>query len=295
MLNSMTLQDVSRFLDESNYAESTIASYAYTLKRFCEWLDERQIDLASMDIRTLRQFLNNHEWGDNMRRLYGNAIKSFVRWRYGNTHPALAIKLPKDNAAPGRRLDYTQVNQVMAHFDTTTVSGWRDLAIITVMIDTGIRSSEVCSLTLENLRLKARRLSVLAKRKRWQEKSFSLQTAYYLDMWLGARSRVAKPHCPFVFVGVRGKTPGRGMTSSGLRANFRKLGITTEIGKLSPHDLRRTMATLLTIAGAPSRLVQVLGGWEDIRMVERYTRDLEIPDIDNYSPIARINGWDYQH
>jgi integrase len=77
------------------------------------------------------------------------------------------------------------------------------------------------------------------------------------------------------------------MTPGGLRANFRKYGIRSEIGALSPHDLRRTMATLLVDAGAPTRLVQELGAWSDVRMVERYTRNLKADQIEKYSPLVR--------
>lgn len=83
------------------------------------------------------------------------------------------------------------------------------------------------------------------------------------------------------------------MTPGGLRAIFRKFGWrVNSILKLSPHDLRRTMAMLLTKNGAPSRLVQELGAWDDIRMVERYTRNLEPDQIDQYTPLGtqRVNG-----
>lgn len=85
-----------------------------------------------------------------------------------------------------------------------------------------------------------------------------------------------------------GKTPGQKMTRHGLRKLFSYWGKAADVGRLSPHDLRRTMATLLTEAGAPSRLVQELGGWSDIRMVERYTRAIQPSQIEKYSPIRSI-------
>ena len=58
--------------------------------------------------------------------------------------------------------------------------------------------------------------------------------------------------------------------------------------RLSPHDLRRSFATLATIFGAPSRVVQAAGRWSDIQMVERYTRGLQLGAISPYFPVANL-------
>lgn len=145
--------------------------------------------------------------------------------------------------------------------------------MLALMVETGIRESEVCRLELDHINLEGQHFDVLAKGRKWREGVFSKITAVYLDIWIAARKSYAAPGCPCLFVSVNGKTKGKGMTPGGLRANFRKFGDRANIGKLSPHDLRRTMATLLIQNSAPTRLVQILGGWADIRMVERYTRN----------------------
>jgi site-specific recombinase XerD len=288
MLDEM-LQSIDCFLDESNYAESTIVSYGYALRRFCAWLDGRGSEISAVDAGLLSKFLKSNKpmWSNNMQRLYGNAIKSFIRWSYGPDHPALRIKLPKDNAAPGRSLDSSQLEDLMVSFDTTRANGWRNLAMISIMVETGIRAIEVCRMEMRYLDIHKRKFDVLAKNQVWREGKFSENTSLYLDMWLSCRQNIAAKGCPNVFVGILGKTPGQKMTPGGLRAEFRKYGIRSCVGKLSPHDLRRTMATLLTEAGAPTRLVQKLGAWDDIRMVERYTQNLKTQDIEKYSPVVR--------
>ncbi len=286
MLISM-LNDVDRFLNDSTYSAATKASYAYTLKRFAEWLDRCGLQPEDVTPYVLRQFLSDHKWSDNMKRLYGNAIKSFFRWRYGETHPALPTLLPRDNASPGRSLEQDEVDRLLASFDTMTPLGWRDLSIVALMLETGLRASEVCRLDLRHLDVRRGKLQVLVKGNKWRETTFSEDTAHYLDVWLTVREEIAYPDVTTVFVGIKGKTPGKPMTASGLRANFRRYGENFDIGRLSPHDLRRTMATLLTENGAPTRLVQQLGGWNDIRMVERYTRRLKPKDIERWSPISR--------
>jgi site-specific recombinase XerD len=285
------LNDVDRFLNETDYSPATAVSYGYHLKRLADWLDAVCIPPEHLNASLLRTYLGSHGWRNNCQRLAGNAAKSFLKWRYGATHAALSLKLPKDDSAPGRALDQVEVDRLLAVFDTTKAVGWRDLAMLALMVESGIREAEVCRLELDYLDLRKMRFDVLAKGRDWREGVFSPITAQYLDIWLNARKEFAyPPKCPYVFVSVNGKTKGRRMTPGGLRANFRKMGVRAELGKFSPHVMRRTMATLLILNGAPTRLVQELGGWSDIQMVERYTRTINPQQIEQYSPLCNPIG-----
>lgn len=282
------LEDVDRFLTENDFSPATSATYAYHLHRMAMWMYERGVESAdSLSGVQIKCYLNGQNWKANTRRAAGNAAKSFLKWRYGAGHPALSIKLPKDDAAPGRALAAPQLDQLMALFDTSKPVGWRNLAIIALMVETGLRISEICRLEMEHLHLQQQRLFVLAKGRVWREGVFSDVTAQYLDIWLRERPKYVRRNVRQVFVSVNGKTKGGLMTAAGLRANFRKYGLKADIGALSPHDLRRTMATLLIEGGAPTRLVQELGKWADIRMVERYTRTLKPSQINKFSPVMR--------
>ncbi len=283
MLDLMNIP-IEEFIDQTDYLASTQKSYSYALHRFGDWIDK---DHPGTEITAalIKQFLNEHSWSDNMKRLYGNAIKAFIRWRCGDEHPALLVKLPKDNARPGRSLEMTDLDLLMAHFDTTQPAAWRNLSMISLMVETGIRESEVCRVEMRDVDLHKRRFAVLAKGNTWRAGIFTEVTARFLDVWLTARKKIVLPGVPFVFVSIKGKRPGGPMHPAGLRALFRAFGLRAGIGKLSPHDLRRTMALLLIENGAPTRLVQELGGWNDVRMVERYTRNLKPCQIDRYSPL----------
>jgi site-specific recombinase XerD len=281
------LKDVEEFLDCNDYTPATYKTYSYHLKRFAAWVEKNNHDPLTLTGQTLKAYLNSRRWKPNTQRAAGNAALSFLRWRYGKDHPALRVKLPKDNAGPGRSLNPIKLDRLLAIFDTMKAVGWRNLSMLGLMVETGLRISEICRLELDYLNLEEQHLDVLAKGQKWREGVFSCITMYYLDTWLNAREKYAVPGCPFVFVSVNGKTKGQGMTPSGLRALFRKYGTRAQIGKLSPHDLRRTMATLLIKNGAPTRLVQELGSWADIRMVERYTRNLKPEQIETFSPILK--------
>ena len=80
------------------------------------------------------------------------------------------------------------------------------------------------------------------------------------------------------------------MTRFGLNVTFRNLGKSSGIGPLSPHDFRRTFATLSLQGGAPTRLVQLAGRWNSVKEVERYSQALSAQDFEPYSPMNKVMG-----
>ena len=119
---------------------------------------------------------------------------------------------------------------------------------------------------------------------------FSEYTAMQLSAWLSARAGVAKPGVPNLFVSVGGLKPGTPLTPRGLRIVLKKIGAAAGLEEFSPHDLRRTFATLAIRFGAPTRVVQVAGRWDNLEMLERYTATLQAEDIDTYLPVTRLMG-----
>jgi integrase/recombinase XerD len=95
--------------------------------------------------------------------------------------------------------------------------------------------------------------------------------------WLAVRPEGV---CQALFVGIGGSTPGSALTPSGLRLILRRLGDRAGVAGVSPHAFRRGGAAQLTLAAVPTRIVQILGGWSKIEMVEVYTRWLVLQSED---------------
>lgn len=171
----------------------------------------------------------------------------------------------------------------------------RNSAITTLLFDTLLRAGELCRLELRDLDLEHLTLTVRRGKGGNSRKAFySTQTAAYLCAWLIHRQDVALHRGEgALFLGIRGDTPGQPLTPSGLRNILRKLGERAGLAGVSPHAFRRGGAVALTLNGAPSRIVQILGGWSDIQMVERYTRSLDdgsaaAAAVARYSPVAAV-------
>ena len=202
-------------------------------------------------------------------------------------HPLSRTTLPREQVSPGRSLTRAQLNILLSQFDLETPKGIRDFAIVAVMVDTGIRSKEVGDILLPHLKMDDRQFMVKVKGARWQTKLFTEKTKEVLENWLEIRSDYARKDVLTLFVSLGGNTPGQPLTRFGIASIFRYLSQDLPF-IISPHDLRRTFATLMIEAGAPTRVVQKLGGWENLREIERYTSNLDISKLDRYAPMRHV-------
>jgi len=216
------------------------------------------------------------------------AYRSFFAYVRGADNPAAAVPYPKVHRRRQRTLDAETAMKVLASFDTSSHVGTRNLALLTLMLDTGLRSAEVCRVQLAKVDFDKRRLVVVVKGGNEDIAVFSRTTAAHLARWLTIRAEHARPGVDALFVSLNRKDNGLQLTPDGLRAIFHHIGQRVGLAGFSPHDLRRTFATIAIRAGAPTRVVQAAGRWGDVSMVERYTQDIEAEDFERYSPVEAL-------
>lgn len=267
-----------------NAAQTTFAAYTYDVGRLRQFHAGR--DPLTFDLNDLTAYLAQRKAdGLGPAALYRatNALRSFYKFHYGAESPAKKLPLKKPKWHQQRSLNSDQVSLLMASINTSTPIGKRNLALISFMLDTGFRASEVCRLNDNQVDLVNRLAWVTIKGGGDGYGAYSEETAAYCATWRAERSRIAC--CDAFFVGFELHRPGNRLTREGLTDIIRSIGRKADL-RLSPHDLRRTFATLSILAGAPSRLVQVAGRWSNLRMVERYTQAITAKAIDPYSPVS---------
>lgn len=277
-------QSLDDFFASHSWSEDTVNSYRRILTAFLKDVAEPQ----TLNAAAFKAWLEGHPtWGESMRWLAYIAIRNYLRWCCGESHPALRYKFRRrETNKPQRTLSREQVRRLISSIDATTDIGKRNIALVFLMLDTGLRASEVCRLEIQYLDIEGRHLAVRAKGGRWREGVFSERTSRALQDWLAVRP--ARKGVKAVFVSLGGRMPGTALTPSGLKVILRKMGQKAGIGLISPHDFRRTFATMAIRAGAPSRLVQVAGGWRRLEMVERYSRALAVEDFQRYFPSEQL-------
>lgn len=280
-------------------SRDTIKQYALHLGQFTGWLDGRGVtqlsDLSRLLLREWAVSLNP-DWSPATTRLTITTVKGFLNWCYAedlitDAKLATALHPPKIKLRAQRTLTAVEIQQLLNACDYT-MFGLRDAAIVSLMVDSGLRNSEVCRLKVDDLVFdfpmgdqRVNLLQVIGKGGDQKPVYFSNATADRLRAWL--KVRVAKPGVEVLFVSLGGPTPLRTLTREGLYYALGDLGNRANVPGVTPHSLRRTFAVLMISGGAPTRVVQMLGRWSSLQMVERYTQALEVGGV--FSQYAAMN------
>lgn len=268
------MNKIDDFLSTKPYSKNTIDRYSRILRDFIN-----VPDLEHLTARNLLNYVEIEKWGNNQRCLAMTTCKQYLKFVYGESHPALTARIKHRRSKPQRTLTPKQTINLLSYFQPT-VKGKRDLAIAALAIDTGLRLNELCSLRLADYHPDTLSLAVIIKGGEWAEGLFCEQTAFFIDTWLNVRPTGSNT----LFCNTRS---GKSLTREGLQTIVKKWG--KDLGmKLSPHDFRRTFATLATRFGGPGRVVQLGGRWSSQDMLSLYTRALDQEAIRPYLPIMNL-------
>lgn len=258
---------------------ATVRQYGWHLERLAVWLEEKGVrELEDVDRSMLREWGAGlrDEWAPSTVKQAVCASRAWLRWCHEEgwigEDPGRALRVPRVPRRIQRVLSVAEIGQMVAACDGS-VRGIRDLALVSVLVDSGLRSAELCRLKVADVDLERGVLVV-------EIKGGSDGYGYLGDVavervraWLGVR--LALSGVEEMFVAVGGGRPGRELTTSGLRSVLRRLGARAGVEGVSPHAFRRSFACVMTEAGAPSRVVQLAGRWSNIQMVELYTSGLQ--------------------
>jgi site-specific recombinase XerD len=166
----------------------------------------------------------------------------------------------------------------------------RDVAILLLLLDTGMRASELCALLIGDLDLQEHRCTVHGKGNKARTVFYSRDTARALYSLL--RDRPGDPNAA-VFVADRGLRAGEALTRGGLLQLFHRLGAAACIRstRCSPHTLRHTAAVWFLKEGGHVFALKEMLGHTDLKCTSRYVA-LAQADVQaqhaRFSPVARL-------
>jgi len=171
-----------------------------------------------------------------------------------------------------------EARRILETPDSKTPQGLRDRAILETFYATGIRVSELASLTPYDVDTEERTLRVvLGKGRKDRNVPLTRAAADAIEAYLvKARPKVVGPRkVRFLFLQDRG---GK-MDRSTLARMVSRWAKAARVKKhVTPHTFRHTVATHLLKGRADIRHIQALLGHSSLRTTERYTR-VEISDL----------------
>jgi site-specific recombinase XerD len=174
---------------------------------------------------------------------------------------------PKLLDKPVPVLDDDVVKTLLKSMTGTSFDDRRDTAMVRVWLDTGVRREEMASMTLDNLNLAARRVSVLGKGRIWRQVAFGTRTAAAIDRYLRARLRHSHADDEQLWVGLKGA-----LTGSGIFQLLQRRSVQAGIDKLHPHLFRHLFAHHWKASGGNEDDLMELAGWKSRAMLARYAK-----------------------
>lgn len=280
-----TFQDFSAYLKISERSALTIKNYLADLQHFEKWFLEtndysefNSMDVTPTDLREFKQFLQvtkEMKPASINRRLA--SLRSFLKWtnEIGTTQIFQLSKIPKFEKTEKtgiRWLDRKEENALLRSVERSGRK--RDIAIIKLLLHTGLRVAELCSLRWSEIIINERKgvLKVLhGKGGKRREIPLNYDARRVL-LDLGYQQNAGKKDS--VFIGQRGKLSPRG-----IQTIFRKYADFIKLNELSPHSLRHTFCKNLLNAGISLEKIAILAGHESLDTTRLYLepslKDLE--------------------
>ena len=277
---------IEYLLNSRGVSAHTAEAYAHDAVQFMDflasvWGEERSADFAAVDYRTLRDYVAHlhrmkYERRSIARKL--SALRSLFRFLVAENlavaNPAMLARLPKLDQMLPEFLYPQEMAALLAAPDSSTVLGRRDQAILELLYSTGMRRSEVVSLTLRDIEMGGRKIRVTGKGRKQREVLFGEPAARVLEEYL-ERSRPAllaarrdgkqENTC---FLSKSGRPLNGGYIYELVHKYIIQAGVSHDI---SPHAIRHSFATHMLDAGADLRTIQELLGHASLGSTEIYT------------------------
>jgi integrase/recombinase XerD len=278
-MNSLVLDQFLNFLVvEKGLSPNTLEAYSRDLSHYFRFLESKGLtDISETHQDTLYEFLGTLR----TRKLSGrtqarilSALKSFYRflqdeaWRKDN--PALPLQGPKLKRGLPKTLSELEVESLLHQPKPDSAAGLRDSALLEVLYATGLRVSELLSMTLDHLEPEAHFIRTMGKGSKERLVPIGREASRVLLEYLqkGRPALLKDRKSSWIFLNQRGARLSRQGFWKILKHYGQQAGITKPI---SPHTLRHTFATHLLEGGADLRSIQTMLGHADISTTQIYT------------------------
>ncbi|MCZ6551654.1 MAG: site-specific tyrosine recombinase XerD [candidate division NC10 bacterium] len=263
---------------ERGVADNTLAAYSRDLRKYLAFLEEEglsspgQVSLTHLQAFLVR--LRDADLGPRSVARTISVLRTFHRFLaargYVQSDPTSLLRVPRVARSLPSVLSGDEVERLLRVPDVSQPRGLRDKAMLELLYATGLRVSELVSLSLAGLDTTVGFVRCLGKGAKERVVPVGSSALTWLREYLtrGRPSLTAERDTPFLFLG-RG---GRRLTRQAFWKSIRSYAGKAEIPKrITPHTMRHSFATHLLEHGADLRSVQLMLGHADISSTQIYT------------------------
>ena len=236
-------------------SKKTVTYYKSTINYMLNKVNKDVLNVSTDD---LREFLSNHRKErnsskvtlDNIRRIFSSFFSWLEEEDYIIKNPVKRIHKVKQ----GRVIKDTLTDEDLEKIRDACIEK-RDLAMVELLISTGVRVGELVNLNINDIDFYERECVVFGKGESERIVYFDARTKIHLLEYIQSR----KDDNPALFVTLNKPHERLGIT--GVETRIRELGVKSKINKrVHPHKFRRTLATMAIDKGMSIEHVQKLLG-----------------------------------
>lgn len=248
---------LNKFISSKEIEGYSVRTLKYYKDNITKMLDTVNLPINEITTETLRNYLSNYKNNstagmvtiDNIRRI----LSSFFAWLENEDYIVKSPVRRIHKVKATKKVKETLTDENLEKL-RDTCSNVRDLAILELLISTGMRVGELTRLNISDMNFQERSCIVLGKGNSEREVYFSAKSKMYIKKYLETRT----DNNEALFVSLI--KPYNRLGISGIEILIRNLGKDANINKVHPHKFRRTMATMAIDKGMPIEQVQKLLG-----------------------------------
>jgi len=255
-------------------------SYEYAIERFITWYcSEPRLTFNRSVVVKYRSFLERRSLSAATINLHLSAIRRLAdesaESGWLSPEHAIGIRRVKGVKRLGRKignwLTRNQAQELVNAASRDSLRGWRDGAMLGLLLGCGLRRSEVVGLNLDQLQSREGRwviVNLIGKGKRLRTIPVPSWSKELLDAWL--RHSGVREGKVFRRVLKGGTLREADVTANVVWYAVKRCACQAGITNLAPHDLRRTCARLCHGCGGELEQIQFLLGHVSVQTTERY-------------------------
>lgn len=289
----------------THLAEKTQRVYQVHLTFFSQWCTEQGVQLEQINHRNVQSFLSHlkathrpHKRGKltlSTRTLQGyvSSILAFLHWcladeeysRYVKLSIVKQIKMPRSDLFLKSVFTQSELDALFIaaqHLSKRHEYRLRDTAILAVLLDTGLRASELRTLTIGNVTLAHQPredsyITVMGKGRKQREIPLGNRARRALSRYLRQYRPHAKKSDP-VFLSRHGGPLAHESLKDILQRLLTLSTLSTDV-EVNPHKFRHTFATRYMAAGGDVYDLSRLLGHTSVSVTENYLKTLSAQAI----------------
>ena len=265
---------LSHLIRERRLSPHTAEAYAHDVRMLMELTQEQESALQDLQIHQIRRFVA---------RLHGRGLggKSLARmlsaWRgffnylardHGFTrNPCAGVRPPKSPKSLPKALSPDEATRLVS-FPQSDPLAVRDRAMFELLYSSGLRLSELTSLSLGDVSFADATVRVIGKGNKTRVVPVGSHALRALQAWLPVRESLRRRNETALFLNQRGDAISPRTVQSRLKAWGIKQGLPSHV---HPHMLRHSFASHVLQSSGDLRAVQEMLGHASISTTQVYT------------------------